>query len=146
MKTLFFRLIVILIKHVLPCFHVSPWQLLNVIRSEMLLCGVPTRNSAPIVLGIRILLGLLHGNDIKVLVSKLVHRSRHTNQSCVQGSRNPRNFQKLYYFVFYVLRLGTQNSHYFMTVVLTKTFSGYLTTVQIRPWLFIWKWTVRSWG
>ena len=26
----------------------SPWQLLNVTRSGMLLCGVPTRNSAPI--------------------------------------------------------------------------------------------------
>ena len=33
-------------------------------------------------------------------VSKPVHRSRNTNQSCVQRSRNPRNFEKVYYFVF----------------------------------------------
>ena len=41
---------------------------------------------------------------IKVPVSKPVHRSRNTNQSCVQRSRNPRNFQKVYYFVFFVFR------------------------------------------
>ena len=42
------KLIVILGKDVLPCFCASSWQLLNVRRSGMLLCGVPTRNSAPI--------------------------------------------------------------------------------------------------
>ena len=40
---------VILSKHVLPCFCVSLWQLLKVIRSGMLLYGVPTRDSAPIL-------------------------------------------------------------------------------------------------
>ena len=40
--------LVILIKHVLQGFRVSPSQLLNVIRGGMLLCEVPTRNSAPI--------------------------------------------------------------------------------------------------
>ena len=33
---------------------------------------------------------------IKVLVSKSDHRSRNTNQSCVQRSRNPSNFQEVY--------------------------------------------------
>ena len=42
------RLIVILSKHVLSCFRVLPSQLVGVIRSETLLCGVPTRNSAHI--------------------------------------------------------------------------------------------------
>ena len=88
----------------LPCFYVSPWQLLNVIRSEMLLCRVPTRNSAPIVLGIGILLGLVHGNDIKVLVSKPVHRSRHTNQSCARRSRNP--------VLLCLLRFKTRNTKF----------------------------------
>ena len=41
-------MIVIFSKHALPCFCASPWQLLSVIRSGMLLCGVPTRNSAVI--------------------------------------------------------------------------------------------------
>ena len=40
------------------------------------------------------------GKDIEVPVSKTVHRSRSTNQSCVQRSQNPRNFEKVYYFVF----------------------------------------------
>ena len=40
------------------------------------------------------------GKDIEVHVSKTVHRSRSTNQSCVQRSQNPRNFEKVYYFVF----------------------------------------------
>ena len=40
------------------------------------------------------------GKDIKVPVSKSVYRSSSTNQSCVQRSRNPRNFEKVYYFVF----------------------------------------------
>ena len=38
--------------------------------------------------------------DIKVLVSKTVHKSHTTNQSCVQRSQNPRNFEKVYYYVF----------------------------------------------
>ena len=38
-------------------------------------------------------------------VSKPVHRSHNTNQSCEQRSRNPRNFEKVYYFVF-VFRLA----------------------------------------
>ena len=40
--------LVIIIKHVLQGFCVCPSQLLNVIRGGMLLCEVPTRNSAPI--------------------------------------------------------------------------------------------------
>ena len=38
--------------------------------------------------------------DIKVPVLKCVHRSSNTNQSCVQRSQNPCNFEKVYYFVF----------------------------------------------
>ena len=38
--------------------------------------------------------------DIKVLVSKTVHKSHTTNQSCVQRSQNPRNFEKVHYYVF----------------------------------------------
>ena len=34
------------------------------------------------------------GKDIKVSVSKSVYRSSSTNQSCVQRSRNPHNFEK----------------------------------------------------
>ena len=33
-------------------------------------------------------------------VLKPVHRSHSTNQSCVQRSQNPCNFEKVYYFVF----------------------------------------------
>ena len=40
------------------------------------------------------------GIDIKVPVSKTVHRRGSTNQSYVQRSQNPRNFEKIYYFVF----------------------------------------------
>ena len=40
------------------------------------------------------------GKDIKVPVLKTVHRSRVTNQSCVQRLQNPCNFEKVYYFVF----------------------------------------------
>ena len=46
----------------------------------------------------------------------------------------------------YVFRLSTQNIYCFMIVVLTKTFFVYLATVQIRPRLLIWKWTVWNWG
>ena len=77
---------------------------------------------------------------------KPVHRSCNTNQSCVQRSWNTRNFEKVCYFVFYVFRLATQNLYCFMIVILTKTFFVYLATVQIRPRLFIWKWTVRNWA
>ena len=42
------RFIVILSKHMLLYFCVLPAQLLDVIRSGTLLCGVTTRNSAPI--------------------------------------------------------------------------------------------------
>ena len=42
---------------------------------------------------------------IKVPVSKPVHRSRSTNQSCVQRSRKSRNFEKVCYFVFKFLNL-----------------------------------------
>ena len=38
--------------------------------------------------------------NIKMPVSKPIHRSRSTNQICVQRSRNCRNFEKVYYFVF----------------------------------------------
>ena len=44
------------------------------------------------------------GHDIKVSVSKLVHRSRNTNQSCVQRSKNPRNIEKVCYFVIRFLQ------------------------------------------
>ena len=37
--------------------------------------------------------------DIKVPVSKPVYRSPNANQSCVQRSRNPGNFEKVHYFV-----------------------------------------------
>ena len=40
------------------------------------------------------------GKDIKNPVSKSVNRSSSTNQTCVQRSRNPRNFEKVYYFAF----------------------------------------------
>ena len=40
------------------------------------------------------------GKDIKVPVSKPVHRSCSRNQSFVQRSRNPPNFEKVYYFFF----------------------------------------------
>ena len=69
-------------------------------------------------------------------VSKPGHRSRNKNQSCVQRSQNPRNFQKVYYFVFSVFRLTTQYFYCFMIVVLTKTFFLYLTTVQIKTKAF----------
>ena len=39
----------------------------------------------------------------------------------------------------------TQNFYCFVIVVLTKTFFVYLTIVEIRPRLLIWKWTVRNW-
>ena len=52
-KDIICRPIVALSKHVLPCFCISPWQLLNVIRSGMLLCGVPSRNSVPIPISTR---------------------------------------------------------------------------------------------
>ena len=35
------------------------------------------------------------GKDIKVPVSKPVHRSCSTNQSCIQRSRNPCDFEKV---------------------------------------------------
>ena len=44
------------------------------------------------------------GHDIKVSVSKPVHRSRNTNQSCVQRSKNPRNIEKVCYFVIRFLQ------------------------------------------
>ena len=47
------------------------------------------------------------GIDLKFLVSKTVHRSGSTNQSYVQRSRNPRKFEKIYYFVFNFL--GSQH-------------------------------------
>ena len=46
---LILRLIVILSKHVLPCFCISPSQVLGIIQSGMLLCRVSTRNSVPIL-------------------------------------------------------------------------------------------------
>ena len=64
--------------------------------------------------------------DIKVRVSKPVHRSRSTNQGCAQRSQDPCNVDKLYYFVL-------QNLYYFMIVVLTKAFFIYLLTMQITP-------------
>ena len=61
-KHIICRLIAILSKHALPCFCVSPWQLLNFIRSGMLLWGGPSRNSAlhRVVHRIGILLGLVN--------------------------------------------------------------------------------------
>ena len=47
------------------------------------------------------------GKDIKVPVSKPVHKSRRTNQSYAQRSRKPGDFEKLYYFVFKFL--GSQH-------------------------------------
>ena len=38
------------LKFVRTYFCVSPWQLLNVIRSGMLLCGVPNQNSSTPIL------------------------------------------------------------------------------------------------
>ena len=39
--------------------------------------------------------------EMTAKISKcLCHRSCNTNQSCVQRSRNPCNFEKVYYFVF----------------------------------------------
>ena len=70
-------------------------------------------------------------------VLKVVHRSRSTNQSCAQRSQNPRDIEKVYYFVFKVFRLATQNFYCFMIVVLMKTFFVYLAAVQIRPRLLI---------
>ena len=40
------------------------------------------------------------GKNIKVPVSKTVHRRSSTNQSCVQRSQNPHNFERVYHFVF----------------------------------------------
>ena len=45
------------------------------------------------------------GKDIKMSVPKPVHRSHSTIQSSAQRSQNPRNFEKLYYFIFKVLDL-----------------------------------------
>ena len=42
---------------------------------------------------------------MKMAVSKTVHRSSNTNQSCVQRSQNPLNFEKVYYVVFKFLDL-----------------------------------------
>ena len=67
------------------------------------------------------------GKDMKMSVSKAVHRSCNTNQSCVQKSENPCNFEKVYYFVFFVF--ATQNFDCFMIVILIKTFFVYLMTV-----------------
>ena len=61
------------------------------------------------------------GKDLKVPVSKPVHWSHNTNQSFVQRLQNPYNFEKLYYFVFWVFRLTTQNLYCFMIAVLMKT-------------------------
>ena len=58
------RFIVILSKLVLPCFCVSPSQLLDVIRSEMLLSGVPTQNSPSIPSSTR------NRNSIRVVAIK----------------------------------------------------------------------------
>ena len=41
-------------------------------------------------------------------MSKPVHRSHSTNQSCVQRSQNPRNFEKVHYFVFKFLDHNTK--------------------------------------
>ena len=38
--------------------------------------------------------------DIKVPVFKAVHGSHNTNQSRVQRSQDPRNFEEVYYFTF----------------------------------------------
>ena len=42
---------------------------------------------------------------MKMPVSKTVHRSSNINQSCVQRSQNPCNFEKMYYVVFKFLDL-----------------------------------------
>ena len=67
----------------------------------------------------------------QIPVSKSFHKCCSTNLRCIQRSQNPRNFEKVYYFVLKFLDSQHKISS-FMIVVLMKTFFVYLMTVQIR--------------
>ena len=53
-------------------------------------------------------------------------------------------FKRCITLSFLFLDKFKQICYCFMLVVLTKTFFVYLTTMQIRPRLLIWKWNVRN--
>ena len=68
------------------------------------------------------------GKNIEVPVSKPVYRSHSTNQSCVQRSQNPRNLEKVYYFVFKFLHSGLFND----STNKTKAFNLKMNCEQLR--------------
>ena len=75
------------------------------------------------------------GKDIKVPVSKYVHRSSSTNQSCVQRSQNPCNSEKVYYFGFKFVDLQHKISIVIAaSIVFSPTKNGIKS--QFPPFLF----------